>query len=84
MAVAATSQLINTITDFLARNPTPQAIIDYGLPESLEQRALELLDLNRQNRLSDADRAEMEEFMRMEQFMTILKAKSRLQLKNTP
>jgi hypothetical protein len=84
MAVASTNQLINTITDFLARNPTPQAIIDYRLPENLEQRALELLDLNQQNRLSDADRAEMEEFMRMEQFMTILKAKSRLQLKNTP
>ncbi len=78
MAVATTSQLINTITDFLARNPTPQAIIDYRLPESLEQRALELLDLNQQNRLSESDRTEMEEFMRMEQFMTLLKSKVRI------
>jgi hypothetical protein len=84
MAVANTSQLLNVVTDFLSRNPSSQAIIDFRLPENLEQRALELLELNRQNLLSSEERAEMEEFMRMEQFMTILKAKTRAQQRQTP
>lgn len=77
MAVAYPSSPVNVVTDFLATNPSPEAIIAFRLPPSLEERAIELLERNRQDRLTDEERAELDEFARMDQFMTILKAKSR-------
>jgi hypothetical protein len=80
MAVATPGILVDVITDFLATIPSSEQIVSFRLPEHLEQRAHELLELNRQNRLTDDERAELEDFMRMEQFMTILKIKARLHL----
>lgn len=39
-----TCTVFREITDFLATNPTPKAIIAYRLPDDLQQRAHELLD----------------------------------------
>ncbi|HLU12256.1 MAG TPA: hypothetical protein VK003_21440 [Oceanobacillus sp.] len=80
MAIATPGTLVDILTDFLAANPSSEEIVSFRLPEHIEQRAHELLELNRQNRLNDADRADFEEFMRMEQFMSLLKIKARLQL----
>jgi hypothetical protein len=80
VAVASPAIIVNIVTDFLVAQPSAEDIINFQLPESVQTRASELLALNRQNSLSASDRAEQEEFMRMEQFMTILKAKARLQL----
>lgn len=80
MAIATPGTLVDILTDFLAANPSSEEIVAFRLPEHIEQRAHELLELNRQNRLNDADRADFEEFMRMEQFMSLLKIKARLQL----
>lgn len=46
----------------------------------LERRALELLQRNRENRLTAEEHVEMQEFMRMDHFMTLLKTKVRLKL----
>lgn len=80
MTVAQPTMLLDEITDFLATSPTPQAIIAFRPSEILERRALDLLQRNRENRLTPEERAEMEEFMRMDHFMTLLKAKARLKL----
>lgn len=80
MAVAPPKTLLDEITDFLNSDPSPQQVIDYRLPERLEQRALELLELNREDRLTTEDRAEMDEFMHVDHLMTMLKAKARLKL----
>ncbi len=77
MSVAFPMILLNEITDFLASNPTPEEITTFTPSEGLQNRALELLRYNRENQLTPEQRAEMEDFMRMEHFMTILKAKSR-------
>jgi len=75
MSTIAPHSLLNEITDFLSANPTPQEIIAFRPSEGLQNRALELLELNRQNRLSGAEREEMDTYMRMDHFLTILKAK---------
>jgi hypothetical protein len=80
MAVASPGLLLNIVTDFLASNPSPEAIIAFRLPDFLEERALELLERNQQGILTESERIELDEFARMEQFMTILKAKSRQHL----
>ena len=80
MTVAQPTLLLDEITDFLASSPAPQEIVSFKPSEALERRALELLQRNRENRLTTEERAEMEEFMRMDHFMTLLKAKARLKL----
>ncbi len=80
MEFAPHRTVLDEITDFLSMNPSSEAIIAYRLPEELEKRAADLMELNRQNRLSGDDRAEMETFMQAEHLMTLLKAKSRLRL----
>jgi hypothetical protein len=78
MALAAEKNILDEITDFLITRPTPEAIISFRLPEPLEQRAHELMQHNRDNSLTPQERIEMEEFMRLDHLMTLLKAKARL------
>ncbi len=73
--------VFSVITDFLATNPTPESIIAYRLPENLEARAHELLDMNSEGQLSEAEREEMLDFIRVDEMMSLLKAKIKLKLK---
>ena len=76
-----TRTIFSEITDFLATNPTPQAVIAYHLPEKLEARAHELLDLNGEGELTDKEHDEKLDFVRVEEMMSLLKAKMKLKLK---
>jgi hypothetical protein len=80
MTITQPTMLLEEITDFLVSSPSAQEIINFKPSEVLEHRALELLQRNRENRLTPEERAEMQEFMRMDHFMTLLKAKARLKL----
>lgn len=80
MALAPPTKLLDEITDFLSGNPTPEEILAFKPSEALAQHALSLLERNRKNQLSPEEHAEMEEFMKMDHFMTLLKAKTRLKL----
>ncbi len=81
MQHAPSRTVFGVITDFLATNPTPEEIIAYRLPDDLEVRAHELLDLNGEGQLSEVEREEMLDFIRVEEMMSLLKAKMRLKLK---
>jgi hypothetical protein len=72
--------LSGIISDFLASEPTLEQLAEYRLPDDLQQRAHALLDMNRQGTLTTADRAEMEDFRRMDQLLTLTKAKARLRI----
>jgi len=76
MSLAPAKTVLDEITDFLLTGPTAEEIIAFQLPEALEQRALDLLERNRENTLTPDERAEMEEFMRMGHFMNMLKRKN--------
>jgi hypothetical protein len=80
MALSPPMQVIDEITDFLATSPNPQAIIAFKPSLELERRALDLLQKNREAGLAADEQAEMEAFMQMDHFMTLLKAKARLNL----
>jgi hypothetical protein len=70
----------NEFTDFLDSSPTAQEIIDFRPSETLERRALELLQRNREDRLTPEERAEMHDYMRWDQFITFAKANARRRL----
>jgi len=80
MAVAPPRTVFDVITDFLATNPTPETILAYRLPVELEQRALQLLEIQRAEGLNRDEELELLDFIRADDMMTLLKAKTRLKL----
>ena len=80
MAFAPTDTLFDTVLDFLASTPTPEQIVAYQPPEPLQQRLSELLAQNRAGGLSPAEQTELDEFLRMNRFMSRLKLKARQKL----
>jgi hypothetical protein len=80
MAFAPTDTMFDEILDFLASSPSPTQIIDYKPPESLQARLSELLAKNRTSQLSESEQVELDEFLRMNRFMSRLKIKARQKL----
>ena len=80
MAFAPTDTLVDTVLDFLASTPTPEQIIAYQPPDALQQRLSELLAQNRSGGLNSAEQTELDEFLRMNRFMSRLKLKARHKL----
>ncbi len=80
MAVAPTRTVFDVITDFLTSDPTSDAILAYRLPAVLEQRARDLLERQREGQLTFDEELEMYDFIRADDMMTLLKAKTRLKL----
>lgn len=73
--------VFSEITDFLATNPTPEPIIAYRLPDNLQARAHELLERNGEGELTAEERDEMFDFVRMDEMMSLLKAKMKLKFR---
>lgn len=80
MALASAPTLFDEILDFLASTPTPEAIIAFHPSSALQARASELLEKNRSGSLSSEERAELDEFERMNHFMSMLKIRARQKL----
>lgn len=81
MLNAPARSVFGVITDFLATNPTPEEIIAYHLPDDLQERAHYLLELNGEGELTPEEREEMLDFIRVNDMMSLLKAKMKLKLK---
>ncbi|MCU0481174.1 MAG: hypothetical protein MUE54_08175 [Anaerolineae bacterium] len=71
------NQLLNDILDFLASSPSAEAIVNYHPSENLQNRLSELLNKNRLGGLSNDEKSELDEFLRMNRFMNRLKIKAR-------
>ena len=76
-----TRTVFDTITDFLATEPSPQEIIAYHFPDDLQARADDLLERNGEGLLTPDEREEMYDFMRADEMIALLKAKLKLKLK---
>jgi len=81
MQNAPVRSVFGEITDFLATNPTPEEIIAYRLPNDLQERAHYLLELNGEGDLTPEERDEMFDYIRVDDMMSLLKAKIKLKLK---
>ena len=80
MQPAPDRTVFDVITDFLAADPTSEAILQYRLPGELEERAVQLLERKREDRLTFDEELEFYDFIRADDMMTLLKAKTRLKL----
>jgi hypothetical protein len=76
-----TRTVFDLITDFLATEPSPQAIIAYHLPDDLQARLDHLLDKNGEDLLTPTEHEELYEFLNADEMFSLLKTKMKLKLK---
>jgi hypothetical protein len=81
MSDAPTAEtLLDEITDFLASIPTAEQIVAYKPSERLNNRLHELLDRAGEGELTDTEQKELDEFLRVNHILKMLKGKVRLKL----
>ena len=69
--------LYREITDFLAGNPTTQQIMAFKVSAVAQERLENLLNKNREEALSPGERAELDTYLQLSEWLTILKARAR-------
>jgi hypothetical protein len=80
MIPAPEKTVFDVLTDFLASEPSAEAILNFRLPDELQERAHALLERNGEGLLSFDEELEMYDFMRADDMMSLLKTKTRLRL----
>lgn len=75
--------LFDEVWDFLLEHPGPASVIAYQPSEALNDRLGYLLDQNRLERISPDERAELDEFLRINHVMNMLKIRARQRLQHS-
>ena len=71
--VGLTDPVWAELIDLLTSTPTPEAILAFQPSDRLEQRLSALLERNQQTILTAEERVELDEFLRMNHFINMLK-----------
>jgi hypothetical protein len=74
MATVQRLDVLNEVLDFLTLSPSPEEIVAFRAAEAAQMQLRYLLEQNRNETLTDLERAELEEFSRVEHFFTLIKA----------
>ena len=77
MMIPSPTIAFDEIIAFLASAPSSEAIIAFQPPEQLQARMHDLMQKNRQDTLSAEEEIELDEFLRMNRFMSRLQAKTK-------
>lgn len=80
MAIPTPTTAFDEIISFLASAPSAESILRYQPPATLQARASDLLQRNQQDALNSDEVAELDEILRMNRFMSRLKAQTKQQL----
>jgi hypothetical protein len=73
---AGASALAQEVVNFLAKGPRPQEIVDFRPSPAAVERSRELLNRNKQGRLTPAEEAELDEMALLDHLVTLIKAKA--------
>jgi hypothetical protein len=71
------------ILEFLLSRPTPEQIINRRASDAAQARLDYLFDGHRHNQLTDAERAELEATIQLDEMIANLKARAKLKLLET-
>ncbi len=83
MSGVTTRTVFDVITDFLAADPTPEELLAYHLPDDLQARVDGLIERNGEGQLTFDEQQELYDFIRADDLMALLKAKTKLKLRKT-
>lgn len=70
------NEVYRYILEFLATHPSPEAILAFSPTPAMQKRASELLEKNRGDQLTPAEAAELDEYVRIHNLMSSLKARA--------
>ena len=69
--------LYRELTDFLARRPTREQIIGFKITPTAQARLEDLLERNHEETLDPAQRADLDTYLQLSEWLSILKARAR-------
>jgi hypothetical protein len=75
------NEVYRYILEFLASNPSPEAILNFRPTPQMQERISELLEKNREDQLMPAESAELDEYVRINDLLSLLKARTLKTLK---
>lgn len=67
------NEVYRYVLEFLASNPSPETILDFELTPAMRERANELLERERNGRLTAAEETELDEYARIDNILSTLK-----------
>jgi hypothetical protein len=83
MQVSTPNGMFDEVIGFLAAAPGIEEIVAFQPSETLKERSRYLLERNRLDTLTGEERAELDEFTRMNHFINMLKIRARQRLAKT-
>jgi hypothetical protein len=81
MATARLLPAYDQFLDMVVMKMSPQEILAFEIPETLQERADELADRYKENQLNRQEIAELEQMMEFDELVSLLKAKALKSLK---
>ncbi len=69
-------KVYDEIIDFIAAGTTPESLIKFHLSEIAQQRLENLIDGAKNNQLTKEQKEELQEFLTIEHFLILAKAKA--------
>jgi hypothetical protein len=82
--MSASDPIYLELVDFVAAGTTPQEVIDFRPSAEAQRRVHELIEREREARLTSDEAAELGHFLELEHILRTAKAKARLILANSP
>ena len=73
--------VLDVVTEFLASDPSDEELLAYRFSDDMQARVHYLLDRNGEGELTFFEERELEDIIRANRMMALLKVKTRLRLK---
>lgn len=73
----ASNPIYLEIIDFFAAGTTPKAVVEFTPSPAAQQRAVELLEIAKAERLTPEEQSELEHFTELEHILRMAKARAR-------
>ncbi len=75
------TQAAAEVAQFLAHHPTPEQIVAFHPSAEVAERAYELIQADREGKLSEEERRELESYLVIEHLMEMIKLEAHRQLR---
>ena len=70
------TEVYRYVLEFLVTSPSPEAILSFRLTSEMQERASELLEKNRADQLTPAEEVELDEYVRINDIVSLFKARA--------
>lgn len=74
MEIVKTTQMYNSILEFLLNQPTLSEILELAPSQDIQERVTQLLEKNRRDELSQTEYDELDEYLVINHLVTLVKA----------